>query len=120
MKNINQIGDFLDNDPTQPMMFISSDQYKGKNDLFLEIKKNPLFLSHVKGTTHANFSDMYLWGGILKMKMLGTIDGYRCQEIQNSYIRAFFDKYLKGENSGLLNGPSSMYPEVEIKVKNIW
>ena len=28
-----------------------------------------------------------------------------------------YDKHLKGEDSGLLNGPSSEYPEVEIKVK---
>ncbi|MBA7547152.1 hypothetical protein ES705_39554 [subsurface metagenome] len=41
------------------------------------------------------------------------------QGLRNTYIRAFFGKYLKGEDSGLLNGPYSMYPEVEIKVKNI-
>jgi len=101
------------------MMFMSSDQYKGKNDLFLEMKDNPLFLVLVKGTTHPNFSDISLWGGILKMQMLGTIDGRRCQDIQNMYYRAFFDKYLKGQDSRLLDGSSSMYPEVEIRVKNI-
>ena len=114
-----QFGDFLDNDPTQPMMFMSSDQFKGKNDLFLGMKMNPLFLVLVKGTTHQNFSDISLWGGILKKQMLGTIDGRRCQEIQNIYIRAFFDKYLKGNESNLLVEPYSLYPEVEIRVKNI-
>jgi len=48
---------------------------------------------------------------------LGEIDGYRMLKIINDYTLAFFNKHLKGIDSGLLNGPSSEYPEVEIKVK---
>ncbi len=114
-----QFGDFLENDPSQPMMIISSDQYKGKNNLFLDIKKNPLFLVLVKGTTHQNFSDLYLWGAIFKKNMLGTIQGYRCQEIQNTYVRTFFDKYLRNKDSKILYGPSTDYPEVKIRVRNV-
>ena len=38
-------------------------------------------------------------------------------KLLNDYTLAFFNKHLKGTDSGLLNGPSSEYPEVEIKVK---
>jgi len=38
-------------------------------------------------------------------------------KIINDYTLAFFNKHLKGIDSGLLNDPSSEYPEVEIKVK---
>jgi predicted dienelactone hydrolase len=113
-----QFGDFLVKDPHQPMMMISSDQWKGLNNLFLDIKQNPLFLVHVNGTRHQNFSDLYLWGTMLK-QMLGTIDGARCQNIQNLYIRAFFDKYLNDTDSTILYGPSSDYPEVSIEVRNV-
>lgn len=113
-----QFGDFLENDPGQPMMIISSEQWKGMNNLFLDIKQNPLYLVHVEETAHQNFSDLYLWGTIFK-QMLGTIDGSRCQKIQNIYIRTFFDKYLKYKDSTLLYDPSSDYPEVMIEVRNV-
>jgi hypothetical protein len=87
------------------------------NNLFLNIKQNPLYLVHVNGTEHQNFSDLYLWGTMLK-QMLGSIDGARCQAIQNEYIRTFFDMYLKGLDGTLLHGPSADYPEVLIDARN--
>jgi hypothetical protein len=110
-----QFGDLLDSGAPQPMMFMSSDQYEGKDDLFLETRVAPTYVVQVKGTVHANFSDMSLWGGVLKMQMLGTIDGRRCQEIQNVCIRAFFDRYLKGEELECLSEACAEYPEVEMR-----
>ena len=49
--------------------------------------------------------------------VLGSIDGKRCLRIQNDYVRAFFDKHLKGRDNGLLDGPSADYPEVTIWVR---
>jgi hypothetical protein len=114
-----QFGDFLDNDVSQPIMFISSEQYKGKNDIFLQLQDNSIYMVMIKNTTHQNFSDISIWGKLFKMQMLGKIDGERCLQIQNRYILAFFKKYLKSIDSELLNGLSSEYPEVDIKLKNI-
>ena len=114
-----QFGDFLDSDVIQPIMFISSEQYKGKNDIFLQLKENPLYMVIIKNTTHQNFSDISIWGKLFRMQMLGKINGERCLQIQNRYILAFFEKYLKGIDSKFLNGLSSEYPEVDIKLKNI-
>jgi hypothetical protein len=39
-------------------------------------------------------------------------------KIINSYMLAFFDEYLKGERSPLLDGSSPNYPEVTIEIRN--
>jgi len=73
----------------------------------------------IHNTTHQNFSDISIWGQLFRMQMLGKIDGQRCLHIQNTFIRVFFEKYLKSIDSGLLNGLSSEYPDVTIQSKNI-
>lgn len=114
-----QFGDLIDHEISQPIMFMSSDQYKGKNDIFFKLKNNPLYMVLVKNTTHQNFSDISIWGGLFKIQLLGKIDGERFLQILNTYILAFFDKHLKGKDSSLLKDPSPHYPEVDIKVKNV-
>jgi dienelactone hydrolase len=42
----------------------------------------------------------------------GDIDGFRATEIVNAYLGSFFDKYLKGKPSELLDGKSKKYSEV--------
>ncbi|MDQ0090356.1 hypothetical protein J2T12_003779 [Paenibacillus anaericanus] len=43
-----------------------------------------------------------------------NMDGFHNIDITRSYVSAFFfDQYLKGEQSALLKGPSSEYPEVK-------
>jgi hypothetical protein len=114
-----QFGDFLDHDVSQPTMFMSSEQYAGMNDIFLQTKHNPLYTVMIKNSTHQNFSDVSIWGRLFRIQMLGNIDGKRCLQIQNRYVHAFFEKHLNGKDSNLLNGLSEEYPEVDIKTKNI-
>lgn len=38
--------------------------------------------------------------------------------ILNSYVLAFFNKYLRGKDTPLLKGPSASYPEVEFNLRN--
>ncbi|MFE0381090.1 alpha/beta hydrolase family protein [Streptomyces inhibens] len=45
-------------------------------------------------------------------KVIGTVDPQRAAEAQRAYVSAFFDRWLRGQDSGLLNGPSDRYPEV--------
>lgn len=73
----------------------------------------------VKGARHFNFSDLPL--RILPAArpifqaahLIGSINPARGEEISNAYLLAFFDRYLKGKESGLLNGPSPNFPEVQ-------
>lgn len=45
----------------------------------------------------------------------GSIDGFRATEIVNAYLVNFFNKYLKGQASDLLDGEGDMYSEVEVR-----
>lgn len=109
-----QFGDVLERGLHQPVMFIDSEQYGHKNDLFLERLEAWTCNILVHGTVHQNFSDMGFWGALFKMQMLGEIDATRCQQIQNSYLRAFFDRFLRGKDRRLVVGPCRDFPEVEI------
>ncbi|MCK4233388.1 hypothetical protein KAX75_03110, partial [candidate division WOR-3 bacterium] len=83
--------------------------------------ENTAYIILIKDTRHLNYSDLSLPGfsDILNMPdgSLGKIDGLRCLKVQNDYILAFFNKHLRGDDSGLLDGPSVDYPEVDIMVK---
>lgn len=46
---------------------------------------------------------------------LGSIDGFKATEIVNAYLVNFFNKYLKGQPSTLLDGTNKQYAEVETK-----
>jgi len=71
----------------------------------------------LRGTRHFNFSDAALlfsplmhFGG-----MLGPIDGQRGLAVTRDYVLAFFNQYLNHQNSPLLAGPSTAYPEVTLE-----
>jgi len=49
---------------------------------------------------------------------IGPINGKRFLKIQNDYVLAFFNQYLKGEPSDLLNDTSEKYKEVIFKSRN--
>ncbi|TJZ52822.1 hydrolase [Streptomyces piniterrae] len=46
------------------------------------------------------------------IKMIGSIDPGRAVAAQRAYVPAFFDRWLRGRDSGLFDGPSDRYPEV--------
>jgi hypothetical protein len=46
---------------------------------------------------------------------LGPMDGPRTLMITTDYLRAFFDRYLKGYGEPLLGGPASKYPEAQFE-----
>ena len=49
---------------------------------------------------------------------LGDATGLEAVEALNAYLLAFFDTYLKGERSPLLDGPSADYPDVRFQSRN--
>ena len=73
----------------------------------------------VNDARHANFSDFSLLGGINKLQgNIGPINGKRFLKIQNDYVLAFFNQYLKGETSDLLNDSTRKYEEVIFNSRN--
>ncbi|OPA79190.1 lipase [Paenibacillus selenitireducens] len=59
---------------------------------------------------HQSFTDIALLSPSLFAKQIDPVHNI---DITRSYVRAFFDQYLKGEKQPLLDGPSSAYPEVK-------
>jgi predicted dienelactone hydrolase len=59
---------------------------------------------------HQSFTDIALLSPKLFAK---EIDPVHNIDITRSYVRDFFNKYLKGQDTRLLEGPSPAYPEVQ-------
>ncbi len=63
------------------------------------------YLLEITETTHFNFFDFALMSPLYRqLGVLGAIDGKEGLEIQRDYIAAFFDQYLKGSPSPLIQG----------------
>ena len=110
----------------RPFMFLSHPDLE-KDPSWIEIwpklrgwKQN----FQVEGSQHIGFMDYPLLLKYMGLgpfaanssvaQLLGTIDGNRILEIQTTYLIAFFDYLMKGEQSAILQGPSSLYPEVKL------
>jgi dienelactone hydrolase len=70
----------------------------------------------IKGARHFNFSDHAALASPAAPSRfsLGPIDGRRGLAITADYLRAFFDRYLRGADPPLLTGAVSPYPEVAV------
>jgi hypothetical protein len=132
-----QAGANLDGDPFtgemqgsvhQPFLFFSHDYPQGCKaapacapmlEMAHLVNPGPAYFLQVSGTQHFNFTDLSLRqvGLVRPLFRLagysGSIDAGRGLQISNAYLAAFFDRYLKGRDNGLLNGPSPSYPEVQ-------
>ncbi|MFH1253852.1 MAG: hypothetical protein V1646_00280 [bacterium] len=103
--------------PTVENMFKS--RYTPTIKLLAESMPQNVCTFVIKDAGHMAFSDMalakhasffsYVFGGT----STGSIDGFCVTEIVNAYLVNFFDKYLKGKPSELLNGRGKKYEEVE-------
>jgi hypothetical protein len=84
-----------------------------------KVDPGPAYFLQVSGTKHFNFTDLPLRQVGLVRPLFnlagytGAIDPVRGLQITNAYLTAFFDRYLKSSDNGLLSGPSSLYPEVQ-------
>ncbi len=101
--------------PPQPFMFMraaSCQRYDAAG---------PSYVVHITGFEHGNYTDAAVWSRPAGSDLgrFGSIDGVRGMTILNAYIVAFFDRYLKGEEQPLLQGPSADYPEVEIQANDM-
>lgn len=69
----------------------------------------------ILGTEHINFTDTALFSPVRRITGAGKIGARRAMEIINAYSVAFFEEYLKGNESALLHGPSPQFPEVRFQ-----
>lgn len=72
----------------------------------------------VRGSKHQTYTDLV---AILPQtglaadaveREIGTVDPVRAVAAQRAYVASFFDRWLRGHDDHLLDGPSPCYPEV--------
>ena len=95
---------------SQPFMFLwsedwGSDQNKGRfQDLYMKLHDDAFSLE-IEGTRHYDFSDLPLLSPLSPwLGLKGPIEGQRVLMMINDYAVAYFDEYLKGVKSPLLEG----------------
>ena len=81
---------------------------KARDRSFLDRSTNDRYEITIARTQHGHFSDFLLFFP----PRSDELDARRGHEIIVAYTLAFFDKYLRGQDSVLLSGPSDKYPEV--------
>ncbi|MEX0298386.1 MAG: alpha/beta hydrolase family protein [Kordiimonas sp.] len=103
----------------QPFMHMRNDRNPFVSVVY-EAAEGPSYSVHIRGTEHPNYTDFSIVAPWLfkQVGLLGEIDGYRMLELQNIYIRSFFDKHLKGEASLPLKDTIASYPEVMFLTRN--
>jgi len=113
-----QFGTLIDSYLHQPFMFMNSGESKDHNDFVYDRTKNITYSVTIKGSSHMDFTDMFFTSPIIKKINKKAIPDKRMYRIANAYIVAFFNEYLRGKDSPLLDGPSEDFPEVVFKIVN--
>jgi predicted dienelactone hydrolase len=105
----------------QPFMFMQADR-SGDPLWIAELcrhLKAPHYNIKLKGTEHANFTDLPLLTPVHWLALMsGPTDGKRAIKVINSYSVAFFGRYLKGERSPLLEGDARAFPEAVLQISD--
>jgi predicted dienelactone hydrolase len=103
---------------SQPFLFMhsaawSTPQNAERFDRLYDRLKGHAYQMTIAGTRHFDFTDVPLFSPLASMMGLkGPLDGARVVQIINDYSLAFFDRYLKEDNTARLNATPQDYPEV--------
>ncbi len=88
-------------------------------ELFIERAEGSAYIIAIKDALHGNFCDLTLAKKYIKAEgIVGAIDGERFLNIMEYFVRAFFDKYVKGVPGAVIEDLSATYPEVIFKARN--
>jgi len=112
-----QFGDVINGTIKQPFMIIYSETFAYVNNYVLDNFDNKLYQLVIKESKHMNFDDnMFVMPITKQIGMIGKIDKNSMREINNDYIVSFFNKYLKNEETPILEQIPPKYPMVELKI----
>jgi predicted dienelactone hydrolase len=106
----------------QPFMFISTPAWLGETNQAAGVRlvaaaANEAYELTIADTQHYDFTDLVLFSPLTpQLGLSGTIDSSYSLTMQNEYVLAFFDQYVKGVGGEVLERPSP-YPELQIERK---
>ncbi len=112
--------DILETAPKQPFLFINSPKWLGlfnqeRGQTIFNSLSNDAYQLTLANTEHYDFTDIPLLSPLTpQIGLSGSIDSRYSLGIQNEYLLAFFNKYLKNSEEPLLERPSP-YPELTIE-----
>ena len=120
----------------QPTMWITRDALTMRNEgwsqfdidqhqatmraVFNRLANNGYFVQvdgmfHINLTDVPSFSPLLGWNGVFGPVVTGPIDSKRAHDIINAYSVSFFDEYLDGPKSSLLDSATKHFPEVQFE-----
>lgn len=100
-----------------PLMMIVSDKNPDINDFVLNRTVNRSYKVVIADTEHNSFTDFsYIVPYLNIPGLTGTISHKRVLDITNSYIKAFFENYLKSEDSALLSETETIFNEAVLYI----
>ncbi len=115
-----QYGGLVNDSLVVPFMIMASSQARAVHGPVLELTRGPAYLITVPETTHMGLTDLtiaaphlFRWIGLT-----GKLDPDRRQSIMTAYTLGFFDTYLKGMRSPLLDGSSAQFSDVAVVRRN--
>jgi len=73
-------------------------------------------LLSIKGAAHDDFTDQPLVSPLRMLSHRGALPAQRIQEIVRTYVLAFFDQALRGEDPAVLRAHAGCYAEVSLEV----
>lgn len=115
---------FADDEMLEVLTGLKREEFPNSLNMFCEANYADSYKIILKNAEHNTFSDCSILVNILKqifstedIKLCcGTIDGNKAIEVVRAYVVSFFDKYLKGQKSPLLDEQDKKFAEyVEFK-----
>jgi predicted dienelactone hydrolase len=92
------------------------DHYSRQMRLFASAQ-GPYYNVFIRRTDHVTFSDLYL---VINLPSLTRMNIRQAHRIVNDYAIAFFDRYLNGVQTPLVDGSTpSPYPDVTVVSRNV-
>ena len=107
------LGDLADTTIAVPFMFMGSRRFIGYDEVFAKHMAGDAYTLIIAEADHYDFTDLTLL--LREHVMIGTVDGARMIKIVNDYSLAFFDTYLRGKRSDLLQADHQPYPEASFQ-----
>jgi dienelactone hydrolase len=83
-------------------------------DMEASLRRFGGYLLSVKGAAHEDFTDQPLVSPLRMVSHRGALPALRIQNIVRSYVVAFFDQTLRGDDPGVLRAHSGPYAEASL------
>lgn len=106
--------------PPQPFLFISTPHWLGEENqarahAILDALPGPTYELTLANTGHYDFTDLVRLSPLSpQLGLSGGINNKYSLALQNRYVLAFFDKYVRMQDTGFLSQPSP-YPELTVR-----